>query len=177
MSKTQWALDPTHSELQFKVKHLMITTVTGSFKSFTARVETDGENFENAKIEFSAEVNSIDSGNEQRDAHLKSADFFEADKFPTLTFSSTKLEKKDEENYLLYGNLNIKGVIKPVVIPTEFGGLAKDPWGNNKVGFTLNGKINRKDWDLNWNATLEAGGVLVSEEVKIIAEVQFVKQA
>jgi len=177
MSKTTWALDPTHSELQFKVKHLMITTVTGNFKSFSATVETEGENFDTAKIEFSAEVSSIDSGNEQRDGHLKSADFFEAEKFSTITFASTKLEKKDEENYLLHGDLTIKGITKPISISTEFGGIAKDPWGNIKAGFTLNGKINRKDWELNWNASLEAGGVLVSEEVKIIAEIQVVKQA
>ena len=177
MTTTKWALDPTHSELQFKVKHLMITTVTGNFKSFSATVETEGDNFDTAKIEFSAEISSIDSGNEQRDGHLKSADFFEAEKFSTITFESTKLEKKDEENYLLHGNLTIKGISKPVIIPTEFGGIAKDPWGNIKAGFTLNGKINRKDWDLNWNAALETGGVLVSEEVKIIAEIQVVKQA
>jgi polyisoprenoid-binding protein YceI len=177
MSKTTWALDPTHSELQFKVKHLMITTVTGSFKTFTATVETEGDDFGSAKIDFSAEVASIDSGNEQRDGHLKSADFFEVEKYPALTFSSTKLEKKDEENYILHGDLTIKGISKPVSITTEFGGIAKDPWGNIKAGFTLNGKINRKDWELNWNAPIEAGGVLVSEEVKIIAEIQVVKQA
>jgi polyisoprenoid-binding protein YceI len=177
MSTTKWALDPTHSELQFKVKHLMITTVTGNFKSFTAEVETEGEHFDTAKINFSADISSIDSGNEQRDGHLKSADFFEAEKFSTITFASTKLEKKDEENYLLHGNLTIKGISKPVTIPTEFGGIAKDPWGNIKAGFTLNGKINRKDWELNWNAALETGGVLVSDEVKIIAEIQVVKQA
>lgn len=177
MSTTKWALDPTHSELQFKVKHLMITTVTGNFKSFSATVETDGDNFDTAKIEFIAEVSSIDSGNEQRDGHLKSADFFETEKFSTITFVSKKLEKKDEENFLLHGDLTIKGISKPVTIPTEFGGIAKDPWGNIKAGFTLNGKINRKDWELNWNAALETGGVLVSEEVKIIAEIQVVKQA
>jgi polyisoprenoid-binding protein YceI len=177
MNKTTWALDPTHSELQFKVKHLMITTVTGSFKNFTASVETEGDDFSTAKIDFSAEVRSIDSGNEQRDTHLKSGDFFEVEKYPALSFSSTKLEKKDDENYMLHGNLTIKGISKPVAIPTEFGGIAKDPWGNIKAGFTLNGKINRKEWELTWNAPIEAGGVLVSEEVKIIAEIQVVKQA
>ena len=176
MNKTTWALDPTHSELQFKVKHLMITTVTGSFKNFTASVETEGDDFSTAKIDFSAEVRSIDSGNEQRDTHLKSGDFFEVEKYPALSFFSTKLEKKDDENYMLHGNLTIKGISKPVAIPTEFGGIAKDPWGNIKAGFTLNGKINRKEWELTWNAPIEAGGVLVSEEVKIIAEIQVVKQ-
>jgi polyisoprenoid-binding protein YceI len=177
MSTTKWALDPTHSELQFKVKHLMITTVTGNFKSFTASVETEGDNFDTAKIDFSAEVSSIESGNEQRDGHLKSVEFFEEEKFPTITFTSTKLEKINEENYMLHGDLTIKGISIPVSIPTEFGGIAKDPWGNIKAGFTLNGKISRKDWDLNWNAALETGGVLVSDEVKIIAEIQVVKQA
>ncbi len=177
MATTKWALDPTHSEIHFKVKHLMITTVTGSFNSFTASAETDAEDFSNAAISFSADTASVDTGNEQRDTHLKSADFFDAEKFPALSFSSTSYTKKNDDEFTLTGNLTIKDVTKPVTLNVEFGGVAKDPWGNTKAGFTLSGKINRKDFGLTWNALTEGGGLLVSEEVKISAEIQLVKQA
>ncbi len=176
MATTTWALDPTHSEIQFKVKHLMITTVTGSFKSFTAAATTDSEDFSNATISFSADIASVDTGNEQRDGHLQGADFFDAEKFPTLSFASASFTKKDDV-YALTGDLTIKDVTKPVTLAVEFGGVAKDPWGNTKAGFTLSGKINRKDFGLTWNAATETGGVLVSEEVKILAEIQLVQQA
>ena len=178
MATTQWALDPTHSEIQFKVKHLMITTVTGNFKAFTAQAQTENDDFSGANISFQADINSLDTNNEQRDGHLKSADFFDAENFPHLSFKSTKFEKLDNEgNYKLAGNLTIKGVTQPVVLDAEFGGTQKDPWGQTKAGFTLNGKINRKNWNLNWNATLETGGVLVSDEVRILGEIQLTKQA
>jgi len=176
MATTKWNLDPTHSEIQFKVKHLAITTVTGSFGSFEATAETSSDDFSAAKIAFSADVASVNTGNEQRDGHLKSADFFDAENTPKITFVSTKLDKVDAGNFKLQGDLTIKGVTKPVSLDVEFGGIGKDPWGNTKAGFTLSGKINRKDWGLNWNAALESGGVLVSEDVKILAEVQLVKQ-
>jgi polyisoprenoid-binding protein YceI len=172
---TNWNLDPTHSEIGFKVKHLMITNVTGYFQTFTASVATEGEDFSTAKISFEADINSVNTNNEQRDGHLKSADFFDAANFPKITFASTRLEKKDEENFVLHGDLTIRGVSKPVSLQAEFGGIGKDPWGNLKAGFTLNGKINRNDWNLSWNAPLEAGGLLVSEDVRLFAEVQFVK--
>ncbi|MFN9801399.1 MAG: YceI family protein, partial [Bacteroidota bacterium] len=121
------------------------------------------------------DINSVNTNNEQRDGHLKSADFFDAANFPKITFASTRLEKKDEENFVLHGDLTIRGVSKPVSLQAEFGGIGKDPWGNLKAGFTLNGKINRNDWNLSWNAPLEAGGILVSEDVRLFAEVQFVK--
>ena len=178
MATTQWALDPTHSEIQFKVKHLMITTVTGNFKAFTAQAQTENDDFSGANISFQADINSLDTNNEQRDGHLKSADFFDAENFAHLSFVSTKFEKLDNEgNYKLAGNLTIKGVTQPVVLDAEFGGTQKDPWGQTKAGFTLNGKINRKNWNLNWNATLETGGVLVSDEVRILGEIQLTKQA
>lgn len=177
MATTKWALDPTHSEIHFKVKHLMITTVTGSFKSFTAAAETETEDFANASISFSADTASVDTGNEQRDGHLKGADFFEAEKYPALSFTATSYAKKSGDEYTLTGDLTIKDITKPVTLTVEFGGVAKDPWGNTKAGFTLSGKINRKDFGLNWNAVTEAGGLLVSEEVKISAEIQLVKQA
>ncbi|TKC05193.1 YceI family protein [Pedobacter frigoris] len=176
MATTKWALDPTHSELQFKVKHLMITTVTGSLTSFNASLESETDDFENAKVSFEAETGSIDTGNKDRDNHLKSGDFFDAEKYPAIKFTSTSLNQ-DGEDYILKGNLTIKDVTKPVKLNVEFGGIATDPWGNTKAGFTLAGKINRTDFGLTWNAALETGGVMVSEEVKIVGELQFVKQA
>lgn len=176
MATTQWILDPTHSELQFKVKHLMITTVTGSLKTFNASLSADSDEFDNASISFEAETGSIDTGNTDRDNHLKSADFFDSAQFPIISFISSSLAK-DGEDYVLKGDLTIKGVTKPVKLNAEFGGIATDPWGNTKAGFTLSGKINRTDFGLTWNAALETGGVMVSEEVKIVGELQFVKQA
>lgn len=176
MATTKWALDPTHSELQFKVKHLMITTVTGNIKSFGAELESEGDDFTNAAISFSGDINSIDTGNGDRDGHLKSGDFFEAEKYPAMTFKSTSVEK-DGDDYTVKGDLTIKDVTKAVKLNAEFGGIATDPWGNTKAGFTLGGKINRTEFGLTWNAALETGGVMVSEDVKILGELQFVKQA
>jgi polyisoprenoid-binding protein YceI len=176
MATTKWALDPTHSELQFKVKHLMITTVTGNIKSFNAELSSEGDDFNNAEISFSGDINSIDTGNGDRDGHLKSGDFFDGEKFPAITFKSTNVEK-DGSDYIVKGDLTIKDVTKPVKLNAEFGGIATDPWGNTKAGFTLSGKINRTEFGLTWNAALETGGVMVSEEVKILGELQFVKQA
>ncbi|ALL04303.1 hypothetical protein AQ505_01605 [Pedobacter sp. PACM 27299] len=176
MATTQWSLDPTHSELQFKVKHLMITTVTGSFNSLTASLSSDADDFENAKVTFEAELNSIDTGNTDRDNHLKSADFFDAEQFPKMTFTSSSFDK-DGSDYVLKGDLTVKGITKPIKLNVEFGGIATDPWGNTKAGFTISGKINRTDFGLTWNAALETGGVMVSEDVRILGELQFVKQA
>ena len=173
--QSAWAIDPAHSEIQFKVKHLVITTVTGHFKQFSGWVHS-GENFDDAQIHFEANVDSISTNSEQRDTHLKGQDFFEADKFPTLSFTSTHFEKKNESEFELEGNLTIKGVTKKVHFDVEFAGMAKDPWGNTKAGFELKGKINRKDFGLNWNAITEAGGALVSDEVKLIANIQLVKK-
>ncbi len=177
MNTTKWILDPTHSEIQFKVKHLMITTVTGYFREFSASVESAGDDFSNAKINFEAKTASIDTNNADRDNHLKSADFFDAEKFPALQFQSTEMKKAVDGNFRLTGDITIKDVTKPVILDVEFGGIMKDPWGNQKAGFSLSGKINRKDWGLNWNAALETGGVLVSDEVRIFCEIQLAKQA
>ena len=173
-SNTVWVLDPTHSEITFKVKHLMISNVKGEFKNFNATVE--GEDLESAKIRTSIEAASVFTNNTDRDNHLRSADFFDVENFKELTFESTSFKKVDDDEYKLTGLLTIKNVSKEVTLDVEFGGMMKDPWGNEKAGFSLEGKINRKDWGLNWNAALESGGVLVSEDVKIQAEVQFVKQ-
>lgn len=177
VTKTKWNLDPAHSELGFKVKHMMITNVSGSFGKFDVKTETQGSDFSTAKINFTADLESISTANADRDNHLRSGDFFDASKFPQLKFTSTQIEKKDDVNYILYGDLTIKGVTKEVKLNVEFGGTGKDPWGNEKAGFTVSGKINRTDFGLNWNAALETGGVLVSEEVKIFAEIQLIRTA
>jgi len=176
MATTKWTLDPTHSELQFKVKHLMITTVTGSLKSFSADLNVEGDDFSNLEIAFKGDISSIDTGNADRDTHLKTADFFDAEKFPSVEFKSTSVEK-DGDDYTVKGDLTLKGETKPVTLKAEFGGTATDPWGNTKAGFTLTGKINRTDFGLVYNATLETGGVMLSEDVRILGELQFAKQA
>ncbi|SEB01562.1 YceI family protein [Pedobacter hartonius] len=176
MATTKWTLDPAHSELQFKVKHLMITTVTGSFNDFTAELTTDSEDFEHAAVTFKAGVDSVDTGNGDRDGHLKSGDFFNADEFPSITFESTSF-KKEGGDYKLAGNLTIKDITKPVTLDVKFGGTVTDLYGQNKAGFSISGKFNRTDFGLTWNAALETGGVVVSEDVKILGELQFIKQA
>jgi polyisoprenoid-binding protein YceI len=172
---TKWNLDAAHSEISFKVKHMMISNVSGSFKTFNVDVTTEENDFTTAKIEFTADINSITTGNADRDNHLKSNDFFNAETYPQLKFTSQKFERKDDDNYELTGLLTIRETAKTVKLNVEFGGIAKDPWGNEKAGFTITGKINRTDFGLNWNAALETGGLLVGEEVKLVAEVELVK--
>jgi polyisoprenoid-binding protein YceI len=177
MAKTKWVLDPTHSELGFKIRHLMISNISGSFKNFQAKAETEENDFGNAQISLTADMASISTNQEQRDAHLRTTDFFETDKYPQLTFRSTRIEKTGNDIFILYGDLTLKGITKPVNLHVEFSGITKDPWGNDRAGFTVNGKINRTEWGISFNSVLETGGVALSEEVKINAEVQFVKQA
>ena len=174
---TKWVLDPTHSEILFKVKHMMIANVRGEFRKFKAEASIAGLNLEGSSVKAEIDASSIFTNANDRDTHLKSADFFDAENHKELVFTGTSYTKTDENKYTLKGNLTIKGVTKEVAFDVEFGGINKDPWGNEKAGFSLNGTINRKDWGLNWNAALEAGGVLVGEEVKISAEVQLLKQA
>lgn len=176
MSTTKWVIDPTHSEIGFKVKHMMFTNVSGKFANFTAEAETNGDSFDDAKFTFSADVDSVSTGNADRDGHLQSADFFDAAQYPKLTFESTAFTKQSEGEYKLEGNLTIHGVTKPVTLDAEFGGIAKDPWGNVKSGMTITGKLNRKDFGLTWNSALETGGVLVGDEVKLAIELQFIRQ-
>ncbi|MFD0748834.1 YceI family protein [Mucilaginibacter calamicampi] len=173
---TKWVLDPMHSEVQFKVKHLVISTVTGSFKKFEGTLETDNDDFTGADINISLDVNSIDTNQDQRDGHLKGADFFDAEKYPAITFKSKSFEK-DGGDYTLKGDLTIKGVTKPVTLAAEYGGVATDFYGNTKAGFDVTGKINRKEFGLTWDGITEAGSVVVSDEVKLIFNVQFAKQA
>lgn len=164
-----WKVDQAHSELQFKVRHMVISTVTGSFENFTGSVESTNEDFDQARVTLEAEVASINTNNADRDTHLKSDDFFGADAHPKLTFSGV-LHKGT--NYRLVGDLTIKGVTKSIELAVDFNGSAKDPWGNLKAGFEVSGKLNRTDFGLKWNAAIETGGVLVSEEVKLIANIQ-----
>jgi polyisoprenoid-binding protein YceI len=174
--KTKWAIDPAHTEILFKVKHLVITTVSGSFGKYDATVSSSAEDFTDAEISFEADVNSLSTGQTDRDNHLKSPDFFDAANFPKLSFKSTGLKKKSGSDYVLTGDLTIKGISKKIELASEFGGVVKDPWGNTKAGFELSGKLNRKDWGLNWNVVTEAGGLLVGEEVKLQINVELTKQ-
>ena len=172
----KWILDAAHSEIQFKVKHLMISTVTGSFNKFSGTAETDDEAFETAKINFKADIDSISTNNEQRDAHLKNNDFFDAAKHPELNFESNKVEKLNDEEYKLYGVLTMKGISRNISLKVEIGGITKDPWGNRRAGFSVTGKINRQDFGVSFGAVTETGGLLLDNEIKILANVQFVKQ-
>ncbi|OWR12953.1 YceI family protein [Chryseobacterium sp. VAUSW3] len=166
---TKWNLDPSHSEITFKVRHMMISNVKGEFKNFNVDLESEDENFKNVKASASIDTSSISTNNTDRDNHLKSAEFFNAEAHPQITFETDSLN--DE----VTGNLTINGVTKPVKLDVDFGGINVDPWGQTKAGFSFEGKINRSDFGLNWNAALEAGGVMVSDEVKIAGELQFVK--
>ena len=171
LTKTTWAIDNAHSEITFKVRHMMIASVTGKFETFTATAETEGDDFTTAQVRFSAETASVNTHAADRDNHLRSADFFDSENHPEMTFESTSITENT-----MTGNLSIRGITKPITLKLEHGGMGKDPWGNTRIGFSVNGKINRKDFGLNWNAALEAGGVLVSEEVALNAEIQLVKQ-
>lgn len=172
----KWVIDPTHSEVQFKVKHLVITTVTGQFGQFSGEA-TASDDFSDAQVRFEAEIDSISTNNEARDGHLKSEDFFAAQQHPKLSFVSTGITKKGDEEFVLHGDMTIRGVTKPVAFDVEYGGTVVDPYGQTKAGFEVKGKINRKDYGLTWSAVTEAGGAVVSDEVRLIANVQFVKQA
>lgn len=173
MATKKWTLDPAHSEAQFKVKHMMVSTVTGEFQNFEAQLETDGHDFSTAKASFSADINSITTKVEQRDNHLKSADFFDAENHPKLTFVSNKVIKKSEDEYELQGDMTIRGISKPISLKVENNGVVKDPYGNHRTGFEISGKIKRLDFGLKYNALLEAGGMVVGDDVRILANVEF----
>ncbi|KAA5535495.1 YceI family protein [Paenimyroides baculatum] len=170
----KWTIDPTHSEVGFKVKHMMFTNVKGLFNDYSADIDFN-DDLKEANLQFEAKINSIFTNNADRDNHLKSADFFDAEQFPTLNFKSTNIQGNGSD-YEITGDLTIKGITKPVTLNAEFSGLMTDPWGNTKVGLNLDGKINRKDFGLTYNAALETGGVLVGEDVKLNAEIQLVEQ-
>lgn len=174
-NKVNWKLDPVHSEISFQVKHMMITNVRGILKDYTVKVVTEDEDFTNAKIRFTGQTGSITTGNDQRDTHLRSADFFDVVKNPEITFVSSSYAKTTSGSYKLEGDLSLKGVTKNISLDVRFAGIQKDPWGKVKAGFSVNGKINRKDFGLNWNTILEAGGTMVSDDVYITCEIQLVK--
>ena len=176
MAITKWFVDPAHSEVQFKVKHLMITTVTGYFRKFDLVVDTEDNDFTKAtSILFTADIDSIDTNNAQRDTHLRSNDFFAADKYKQLRFEG-KHYAKQGDGYILDGYLTIRNITRPVSLQVEFGGIVVDPYGQTKAGFTIEGKIKRKDFDLTWDAVTEAGQVVVSNEIKMHADIQLIKQ-
>ncbi|MBE0637875.1 MAG: polyisoprenoid-binding protein [Bacteroidales bacterium] len=170
-TKTKWVIDPTHSEIGFKVKHMMISTVSGQFEKFDATVETDGEDFTTAFVEVSVDIDSINTKVKDRDAHLKSDDFFNAADFPKMTFRSTTFDGEK-----LTGNLTIRNITKEVALEVEFNGIVTDPYGQTKAGFEITGEISRKEFGLKWNAVTEAGSIVVSDKVKLAIGAQFVKQ-
>ncbi|MEP6464793.1 MAG: YceI family protein [Parafilimonas sp.] len=171
-----YKIDAAHSEITFKVKHLMISNVSGNFSKFDAAMESDKEDFTDASITFEADVDSISTNNEQRDAHLKNDDFFNVEKYPKLTFKSTSIEKKSDDEYTLTGDLTIREVTKPVSLNVTYSGSAVF-YGQNKFGFEITGKINRKDFGLKWNALTETGGIALSDDVRLALNIQMVKQA
>ncbi len=175
ITKTKWTIDPAHSEVQFKAKHMVISTVTGNFHSYEGQIEAAGDDFENAEASFTTDIDSISTNNEDRDKHLKSDDFFNAEEYPKLKFESTSLEKTGESEYNLMGNLTIHGITKEVTLHAVHGGTAKDPFGNTKAGFEISGTINRKEFGLNWSGVTEAGNIMVSDDVKLQLNVQFAK--
>lgn len=173
---TTWVIDPTHSEVQFKVKHLMVSTVTGLFSRYEGKLEMDGDDFDDAKITFSADVSSISTGNEQRDEHLKSAEFFDVVQYPSLVFVSTSMTRTGTDTYLLNGRLTLHGVTKPITLKTEYGGQMQDFYGQTKAGFEVVGTIQRKEFGLNWDGVTEAGGIVVSDDVKLVLNIQVTRQ-
>ncbi len=172
-----YKIDADHSDIMFKVKHLMISTVTGIFKKFDATLEVDENDLTKAKVYFEADVDSVDTKNEQRDAHLKSDDFFNAEQFPKMTFTSTSIEKVSDDEYTLNGNLTIRDITKAISLKVEYNGDVVDPWGLERKGFEISGKINRKEFGLKWSAVTEAGGLVVADDVKLAMNVEMVKQA
>ena len=166
-----------HSEIQFKVKHLVISTVTGTFRNLDGGATTEHDDFDGAEVHFSLDVNSVDTNQEMRDTHLKSADFFEAETYPKIAFKSTSFKKVDDDEYVLTGDLTMKGVTKPVTLKAEYGGTAKDNYGNKKLGFEVTGKINRKEFGLTYNALTETGGLALGEDIKLIANIQLAQAA
>lgn len=172
MAAAKWVLESGHSEVQFKVKHLMITNVSGTFTKIDGSIETEDDKFSKAKIKFTADASTVSTNNADRDTHLKSADFFDAENSSEIKFTSDNFNASEGK---VSGDFTMRGVTKPATFDVEFAGINTDPFGNVKAGFSISGKINRKDWGLNWNAALETGGVLVSEDVRITAELQYVK--
>jgi polyisoprenoid-binding protein YceI len=172
MTKTKWAIDKDHSSVDFSIRHMMIANVKGTFQNFSAVVEADVTDLSDATIDFKVELSSIDTRNKDRDAHLVSADFFDVEKYPEMTFRSTDIKKNGEGEYDVIGDLTIHGITMPETFSVTFEGQGKDPWGNEKVGFSAQGTINRADYGLTWNSALETGGVLVGDKVKVSLQIE-----
>lgn len=175
-AQTKWNLDKSHSKVQFSVTHLVITDVVGQFKNYDVKVETNGDDFSDAKIEFTADVNSINTENEGRDKHLKSDDFFNSEKFPQIKFVGKKMEKVGDGKFKLTGDFTMRDVTKPITLDVAFRGIVKDPWGNTKAGFKVKGVVNRFDYNLKWNNLMETGGAVVGKEVEITVDLELNKQ-
>lgn len=173
---TTWNIDPVHSKIGFRVRHLIISEVEGRFKSFEGSVTTDKEDFNGSKIVFSLDARSVLTDNTRRDNDLKSANFFDAEKYPEITFKSTSFEKVEGNKYKLEGNFTIKGITNHIIMDVIYGGTIKDPWGNMRAGFKITGKINRFDYNLKWNKLLEAGGAVVGKEITITCNIEVIKQ-
>lgn len=176
MAKSQWTVDPTHSSIDFSVRHMMIAKVKGSFHAFEANIVADAHDLTSADIQFSIDLNSIDTRNSDRDNHLRSADFFEIEKNPTLTFQATAIAKIDDGEYSITGDVSLHGVTRSETFAATFEGAGKDPWGNEKVGFSATGSLKRSDYGLTYNAALETGGVLIGDEVKISIDIEAIQQ-
>ncbi|MFF2447047.1 YceI family protein [Neobacillus sp. NPDC058068] len=177
MEKTKWNVDTAHSSIDFSIRHMMVSKVKGTFHTFEASIEADLDDLTTASIEFSVDVNSVDTRNEDRDNHLRSADFFDVENNPKMTFKSTKIIKKSPGEYEITGDLTIRGTTNPETFTLTYEGSGKDPWGNVKAGFEAHGSISRSEYGLKWNAALETGGVLVADQVQITLEVQAAKGA
>ena len=177
LTRTMWGLDPSHSEIGFKVKHLMVTNVRGVFTDYKGTIYTTGDDFQNAEINLSINPASISTKDANRDLHLMSPDFFDVENFKEINFKGAKLEKINSDEYILHGDLSIKGVTKRLKLDVEFNGIVKDPWGSIKAGFEISGKISRKDFGLTWNTVLETGGVVVGDEITIKCEIQLIQQS
>lgn len=177
MSKSTWVLDPSHSSVDFSIRHLVIAKVKGTFTDFSANIVADPEDLTTAELEFTVQTASVDTRNEDRDNHLRSGDFFDSENFPAMTFKATNIVKKSNGEYDITGDLTIRGVTRQETFSASYGGMAKDPWGNEKVGFDVSGTIVRSEYGLTWNAALETGGVLVGDQVQISLDVQAAKQA
>ena len=172
-TQTRWSIDQTHSNIEFKVRHLMISHVKGSFKTFDASIYTTNKDFTTAEIDLWIDASTINTGDEKRDEHLKSKDFFDVQNHKQITFTSSTIGKENAHGiHELWGELTMMGITKNVKLDVKFGGTAKDPYGNEKAGFTVTGKINRSDWGLVWNNAMETGGVVVSDEITIMCDVQ-----
>jgi len=171
-----WTIDNSHSEINFTVRHMMISNVRGQFERFTGTVDFNEEHPAQSSVDVQIEAASINTKEAKRDEHLRSADFLASDQYPYLTFKSQRVEVVDENHGKIHGDLTIRGISRPVALDVEYSGMAKSPWGTMSAGFTASTKISRKEWGLEWNAALETGGVLVGDEIKINIELEIVKQ-